>query len=140
MQTYPEYHENHHFHLSGAKAGRLPDPIGPTLIDLSAFRPFPEVDPDHYKLIFENEKVRVVRITYGTGEKSVMHYHPDAVAVMMTDNISTFTLPDGEVIEISAEHGDAVWTPAGEHLPQNVGDKPVEVILVELKEKPESKD
>ena len=99
-----------------------------------------KVDPDHYKVVFENEKVRVLRITYGVGEKSVMHYHPDAVAVMMTDNNSTFTLPDGEVIEMFGKQGDAVWTPAGEHLPQNVGDKPVEVILVELKEKPESKD
>ena len=92
-----------------------------------------KVDSIHYKVIFENDQVRVLRITYGAGEKSVMHKHPDAVVVMLTHTKTTFTLPDGEVIEMSGEQGDAAWTPAGEHLPQNVGDKPMEVILVELK-------
>jgi quercetin dioxygenase-like cupin family protein len=34
---------------------------------------------------FENEQVRVLRIGYGAGEKSVMHEHPNAVAVFLTD-------------------------------------------------------
>jgi hypothetical protein len=34
------------------------------------------VDPKHYKVEFENEKVRVLRIKYGSHEKSVMHGHP----------------------------------------------------------------
>ena len=40
-----------------------------------------KVDPKHYKVEFENESVRVLRISYAPGEKSVMHYHPNAVAV-----------------------------------------------------------
>ena len=39
-----------------------------------------KVDAKHYKLEFENDQVRVLRITYGPGEKSVMHEHPDAMA------------------------------------------------------------
>ncbi len=92
-----------------------------------------KVDSTHYKVVFENDQVRVLRITYGAGEKSVMHYHPDVVAVFTTDNKVNFTLPDGKVIETSSKKGDVVWTPAGEHLPQNVGDKSIEVILVEMK-------
>ena len=91
------------------------------------------VDPDHYKVEFENEKVRVLRITYGPGEKSVMHYHPDAVAVFLTDNNVQFTLPDGKSIDVTNMMGDAVWTTEGEHLPENIGDKSSELILVELK-------
>ena len=34
------------------------------------------VDPDHYKVVFENDQVRVLRITYGPQEESVMHEHP----------------------------------------------------------------
>ena len=34
-----------------------------------------KVDPEHYKVEFENDQVRVLRITYGPGEKSVMHSH-----------------------------------------------------------------
>ncbi|MCZ6702224.1 MAG: cupin domain-containing protein [Ignavibacteria bacterium] len=92
-----------------------------------------KVDSNHYKVVFENDDVRVLRITYGPGEKSVMHYHPENVAVFLTDNQVEFNLPDGEVVEMAATEGQAVWAPAGKHLPKNVGDKPFELILVELK-------
>jgi hypothetical protein len=44
-----------------------------------------KVDPQHYKVIFENEQVRVLHIHYGPHEKSVMHSHPDAVVVFESD-------------------------------------------------------
>ena len=34
------------------------------------------VDAAHYKVEFENDRVRILRITYGPGEESVMHHHP----------------------------------------------------------------
>jgi quercetin dioxygenase-like cupin family protein len=92
-----------------------------------------KVDPKHYKVEFENESVRVLRISYGPGEKSVMHTHPNAVAVYLTDGVTRMTTPDGKSQDASAKAGGAAWTPAGAHLPQNVGTKPFEVVLVELK-------
>ena len=53
-----------------------------------------KVDPKHYKVEFENESVRVLRISYGPGEKSVMHNHPNAVAVYLTDGMTRMTTPD----------------------------------------------
>jgi quercetin dioxygenase-like cupin family protein len=94
-----------------------------------------KVDSAHYKVEFENDQVRVLRITYAPGEKSVMHEHPEAVAVFLTDNLGKFTYPDGKTEEIPAKAGQAIWTPAGKHLPQNIGDEPFELILVELKSK-----
>jgi quercetin dioxygenase-like cupin family protein len=82
---------------------------------------------------FENESVRVLRISYAPGEKSVMHYHPNAVAVYLTDGKTRMTTPDGKSQEMPAKAGSAAWTPAGSHLPQNTGDKRLELILVELK-------
>ena len=93
-----------------------------------------KVDPKHYKVEFENEKVRVLRVSYAPGEKSVMHYHPDSVAVSLTEGKTRMTTPDGKSQDTSAKAGDASWAPAGSHLPQNVSDKPYDVILVELKE------
>jgi quercetin dioxygenase-like cupin family protein len=95
-----------------------------------------KVDPKHYTVEFENEQVRVLRIRYGAGEKSVMHEHPAAVAVFLTDGQVKFTRPDGKTQLIPAKAGGAVWNAAGKHLPENVGDKPFELILVELKGKP----
>lgn len=92
-----------------------------------------EVDPDHYKVEFENDQVRVLRITYGPNEKSVMHDHPEGVAVYLSDLKGQFTLPDGQTVEEEGKAGEATWTEAGPHLPQNMTDQPFELILVELK-------
>jgi quercetin dioxygenase-like cupin family protein len=92
-----------------------------------------KVDARHYKVEFENESVRVLRISYAPGEKSVMHYHPASVAVYLSDGKTRMTTPDGKSEDIPAKAGAATWTPAGSHLPQNVGDKRSELILVELK-------
>ena len=48
-------------------------------------------DPAHYKVEFENDKVRVVRIHYGPKEKSVMHSHPAGVVVFLSDLDGQFT-------------------------------------------------
>src|SRR5919197_6058748 len=94
-----------------------------------------KVDPKHYKVEFENDQVRVLRIHYKPGEKSVMHAHPDSVAVFLTDNTVRFSYPDGKSEEKNGKAGDAMWTPAGTHLPENIGSTPTDVILVELKSK-----
>ena len=44
-----------------------------------------KVDSKHYKVEFENDQVRVLRISYGPHEKSVMHEHPASVAIFLTD-------------------------------------------------------
>jgi quercetin dioxygenase-like cupin family protein len=94
-----------------------------------------KVDPKHYKVELENEQVRVLRISYGAGEKSVMHEHPASVAVFLTDGQVKFTTPDGKTREVPAKAGSTQWEPGGKHLPENIGDKPFELILVELKGK-----
>jgi quercetin dioxygenase-like cupin family protein len=93
------------------------------------------VDTKHYKGTFENEQVRVLKITYGPKEKSVMHEHPNGVAIFLTDGQIRFQLPDGKSQDVTVKAGDSMFTPAGKHLPENIGDKPFEVVLVELKSK-----
>ena len=95
-----------------------------------------KVDSKHYKVEFENDKVRVLRIKYGPHEKSVMHHHPENMAIFLTDGQVHFTMPDGKVVEAPVKAGTTQWNAAGEHLPENVGDKPFELILVELKGRP----
>src|SRR5258706_1675183 len=89
-----------------------------------------KVDSKHYKVEFENARVRVLRIKYGPHEKSVMHRHPASVAYSVTDATGKFTFPGGKTQDISAKAGDVVWNPAGRHLPENTGDQPFEVLLV----------
>ena len=92
-----------------------------------------KVDPQHYKVEFENAAVRVLRIKYGPHEKSVMHWHPAAVAVFLTNIHVKFGLPDGKTAEQTGTAGQVLSTAAGRHLPENLSDDPFELILVELK-------
>jgi quercetin dioxygenase-like cupin family protein len=78
-----------------------------------------KVDPKHYTVEFENDRVRVVRIKYKAGEKSVVHSHPESVAVFLTDAHAKFTYPDGKSEDIKAKGvGDAhgcLYSPAGKY-------------------------
>ncbi len=92
-----------------------------------------KMDPKHYSVVSENDQVRILRVHYGPHEMSVMHSHPASVAVFLTDFTGQFTLPDGKKQALSSKAGEAQFTPAGTHLPENAGDKAMELILVELK-------
>ena len=93
-----------------------------------------KVDSKHYKVEFENDQVRVLRITYGPGEKSVMHEHPDGIAISLTDSNFRMTLPGGTTEEEGPQNaGRVTWAPASTHSPENIGNAPAEVIFIELK-------
>jgi quercetin dioxygenase-like cupin family protein len=94
-----------------------------------------KVDPKHYKVEFENDQVRVLRISYGPHDKSVMHSHPKGLVVFLSDGQGRFTFPDGKTEDRSFKAGSVSWVPASKHQPENTGDKPFEVIQVEMKPK-----
>ena len=91
-------------------------------------------DPAHYTVEFENDKVRIIRIKYGPGEKSVMHTHGPNVSIMLSTGTWRMHMPDGSVEDMPGETGAAGWSDSDEHLPENLGDEPMEVVLVELKD------
>jgi quercetin dioxygenase-like cupin family protein len=92
------------------------------------------VDPKHYKVELENNRIRVLRITFGAGEVSVMHGHSDGVLVCLTDLQAKFTLADGRnFVERRSKAGDVLWMPGQQHLAQNRGKTALELILIELK-------
>ena len=92
-----------------------------------------QVDSNHYTVEVENDKVRVLRIKYGPHEKSVMHVHPAGVGIFLTDAECRFAYPDGSSEDISGTAGQVIAFDAVEHLPENLGDQPLEVLFVELK-------
>jgi beta-alanine degradation protein BauB len=92
-----------------------------------------KVDPKHYTVMSENDQVRILKVHYGAHEKSVMHSHPATVAVFLTDAKGQFAFPDGKKQDFDAKAGDAQYEAATTHLPENTGDKGMDVIVVELK-------
>jgi hypothetical protein len=98
-----------------------------------------KVDATHYKVEFENRQVRVLRVRYGSRERSVMHEHPASVGVHLTDAHARFTFPGGKTEELRIGAGQVRSYPGGDHLPENLSDQPLELVLVELKAPAEAK-
>jgi quercetin dioxygenase-like cupin family protein len=102
-------------------------------VAIAAAQDAAKVDPKHYKVEAENDQVRVLRVHYGPGEKSVMHSHPGQVVVYLTDGTIRFHMPDGKTQDGSGKAGEALITPAVVHDPENTGKTPFEAIVIELK-------
>ena len=92
-----------------------------------------KIDPKHYTVEFENEKVRVLRIRYGPHEKSAMHRHPSLVGVFLSPHHSRHVFADGRVMEMECKAGDVRYMDSCEHAPENLSNSPFELIAVELK-------
>jgi hypothetical protein len=93
-----------------------------------------KLDPNHYKVEMENDRVRIVRISYGSNEKSVMHQHPPGVVVLLTDCDFNFAYPDGRAEEVHHKAGEFMsFDDRWEHLPENLTGKPFEALYIELK-------
>jgi len=92
-----------------------------------------QVDPAHHKVVFENDRVRVLRIKFKAQDKTKPHDHPNGVAVYLTDVKAKFTLADGKTREGGGKRGGVTWAVAENHSVQNTSGKPADIILVELK-------
>jgi hypothetical protein len=94
-----------------------------------------KVEPKHYKLDFENDKVQVVSVHYGPHEKSVLHDHPGGVVVSLTEAHLRFTDDNGKVREVFSKPGEARWYPPFKHKVENLGDTPYEGVYIGVKGK-----
>jgi len=89
-------------------------------------------DPAHYSVSFENELVRILRVSYRAGAKSVMHRHPASCAVFLTDQTFNFTLPDGTTEPASVPAGALGCSDGNVHLPENIADD-ADFVIFEFK-------
>jgi beta-alanine degradation protein BauB len=92
-----------------------------------------KVDPSHYKVVFENESVRVLKIGYAPGGKSTMHQHPDSIVIPLSPSKVRFGLPDGKTQDSELANEMPQYMPAGTHNPTNVGTGAVDALLIEFK-------
>jgi quercetin dioxygenase-like cupin family protein len=91
-------------------------------------------DPDKYRTIFENERVRVLEYRDEPGQATNPHEHPDSVMV----TLSSFDrrLSAGATRDVRLEAGEVRWLDAQTHSGENTGETPTHVVFVELKEAP----
>ena len=92
-----------------------------------------KVSPKHYRVVIDNAQVRVLHVTAGPGEKTVMHEHPDNITVLLTDGSITFTDADGKSQTVATKVGQALWSGPQKHSGANASASALEAIVVELK-------
>ena len=95
-----------------------------------------ETDGDKYKVVLENDQVRVLEYRDLPGEKSQQHGHPAFVLYAVTPFKRKIHLPDGKVLMREFKAGDVMYSPAQTHIGENVGTTPTHVIMIELKTAP----
>ena len=93
-----------------------------------------KIDRKHYKVEFENDQVRVIRVKIGPHESAPMHKHMlNRVVVYLSDQDMKVTSSDGKETHADHKAGDVAWATPGEHIEANQADRAFEVYAVEIK-------
>ncbi len=90
-------------------------------------------NPDLYRLVFENDRVRVLEYTDRPGDKTTPHAHPDSVMYTLS-GFRRRLHANGQTRDVELTAGDAFWLPAQEHAGENIGDTETHTLFVELKD------
>ena len=92
-----------------------------------------EANPDHYKTLFKNDRVRVLEFRDGPGDAIRVHSHPDHVVYVLGPTKRRFTVEGEAPVDAALEAGLVLYVNAQTHTGENIGDTPAHAILVELK-------
>ena len=100
----------------------------------------PQVDaltasPQNFRLILENDDVRVLEYTLLPGQKDRRHTHPQRVAHVISGGQLRVGFPDGTHRDFDEIAGTSAWSkPSPLHDTQNIGTTPIKILLVEVKQ------
>ena len=89
-------------------------------------------DPDKYRVVFENERVRVLEYRDEPGAATEPHDHPDSVMITLSSFSRRLTVAD-QTRDVELEAGEVRWLDAQTHSGTNTGTTPTHVVFVELK-------
>ena len=91
-----------------------------------------KVASNAYKFIMENDRVRVLEVNIGKGDKAAMHHHPDHVVYVLKGGKATLT-SNGKTDKLDLKKGQAFFMNAQNHETKNVGDSELDLLVIELK-------
>ena len=92
-----------------------------------------QTDGDKYKVLLENDQVRVLEYTDQPGQKTQRHRHPAFVVYALAPFRRTLTLADGRVVSREFRAGDVMFSNGETHIGENAGSTATRVLMIELK-------
>ncbi len=95
-------------------------------------RPSENVAPI-YKVLLENDQVRVLEYRLKAGEKEPMHSHPAGIVYVLSGAKLKFSYPDDRTEERAAATGETIWRDLTTHAVENVGATEAHAIAIDLK-------
>ena len=90
-------------------------------------------NPDLYRVVMENDRVRVLAYADRPGDRTTPHRHPDSVMVTLSGFRRSLS-SGGREMQVELEAGEVRWLAAQEHSGANIGDTECRTIFIELKE------
>src|SRR5436305_2090490 len=91
------------------------------------------VNSNTIRVRFENNRVRVLEATLPPGVKEQVHSHPAYVIYVLEGGRYRNYASDGKVTEGELKSGEVLFREPLTHAAENIGSKPMHMILVELK-------
>ena len=91
-----------------------------------------ESSPNNYKVLQENDQVRMLEMIVPPGESDNLHSHPDEAVYFITGGKARVTVGD-EQVEMELPDGASMLHDAWTHQVTNVGDTEIRAIIVETK-------
>lgn len=96
--------------------------------------PLPAItDPDKYKIIFENDRVRVYDYQDKPGDKTKLHHHNAFVLYALSPFKRMIHFEGGKHTVREFKGGEILWSSSENHTGENIGETPTHVLIVELK-------
>jgi beta-alanine degradation protein BauB len=90
-------------------------------------------NPDMFKVLLENDRVRVIDDRVPAGAKVAMHSHPEYVVYPLSSYRMKFIFPDGTSRVADVQEGTARYVPGIAHAEENIGTTDAHALLVEIK-------
>lgn len=93
-----------------------------------------KASPDKYKVLLENDHVRVVGYMIEPGARDEWHTHPPKLSYVVDGGTLRITLADSTSFPTEDKSGEAVWRGVVPlHYARNIGSTLVRIVLVEPK-------
>ena len=89
--------------------------------------------PENYRVLMENDRVRVLDFQLKKSAKEAFHAHPTHVPYVLTGFKIRFTFPDGRTAIRETKDGDVLFSEAVTHASENIGPSDAHGILIEMK-------
>jgi quercetin dioxygenase-like cupin family protein len=85
-----------------------------------------------YKLLNENDRMRVLEVVFKPGDVAKMHHHPDHVVYVLKGGKMSLT-SGGKTQEMELKTGSVIFLDAQDHEAKNIGNTILDLIVMEMK-------